>query len=215
MSHLKVLGVCVGMVQTNCYIVYEEERKEAVIIDPGDEASRLMKIIQDYGLLPKAILLTHAHFDHIMAVPELKEHYQIPIYAHEKERVVCEDASVNLSGSWMRTPLTIHPDVYLTDDEIVEAAGLTFKTLYTPGHTIGSVSYYMEKEKVLFSGDTLFCRSLGRTDLETASTEMIIDSILNKLLVLPDEVVVYPGHNNETTIAAEKKYNPVAMGYRG
>jgi glyoxylase-like metal-dependent hydrolase (beta-lactamase superfamily II) len=137
-GNVKVVEVCVGEVQTNCYLVCNEERQEAVLIDPGDEISQLMSLIDWLDL--KAILLTHAHFDHVMAVPYIQEEYKAPVYVHEKERVVCEDPDVNLSGSWMRNPIIIHPDVYLTDGEIIDVAGMQFKTIYTPGHTIGSVS---------------------------------------------------------------------------
>lgn len=154
-----------------------------------------------------AILLTHGHFDHIWGANELRRLSGAPIYAYEEEKDVCEDASKNVSDQAGR-PETVAADNYLKDGAQLDLAGMHFQLIATPGHTKGSCCYYMEKEKVLFAGDTLFEGSVGRTDFPTGSMGRLVHSIKERLLVLPEDTIVYPGHGDETTIADEKKYNP-------
>ena len=166
------------------------------------------------GLKPEAILLTHGHFDHIMAAKELKETWNVPIYACEKEIDVLTDGQKSLVAGYFREPYTITPDVTVKEGDELSIAGFTWKVFETPGHTIGSCCYYIKKESVLFSGDTLFAGSYGRTDFPTGSGRQIAESVRRLLSTLPDDTMVYPGHMDTTTIGFEKKYNPLsgAMG---
>lgn len=199
---LCIKRIVVGPVRTNCYIVYKKGSSEAVIIDPGDEAFEIERQLTGLNLKPTAILLTHGHFDHIGAVPVLKSHYGIPVYAYRSEKEILT-TDMNL-GRMMGESLYVDADVYLTDGFILNEAGIKFKVIHTPGHTVGSCCYLMEDEKVLFSGDTLFYHSHGRTDFPTGSQSAIIRSIVDKLLVLDDDIAVYPGHEEDTTIGSER-----------
>ena len=162
----------------------------------------------DEGLRLKAVLLTHGHGDHILAVNDLKKTFGIPVYAAADEESLLRDPDRNLSASLFGCPVTVGPDVLLRDGETFEAAGISLRMLLTPGHTPGSCCYYSEEEKILFSGDTLFCASVGRTDFPGGSSRELLRSIREKLLVLPEDVTVYPGHGESTSIGYEKKYNP-------
>ena len=210
MSEIRVKRLVVGIVGTNTYLVYDEETKKAVVVDPGDRADLILEAAERLELMPEAILLTHGHFDHIMAANELKAAWHVPVYACKKEEEIMGDWEKNLVASYYDTPYTVKADVLEEEGDTFEAAGFVWKVLETPGHTIGSCCYYIEKEKVLFSGDTLFCGSYGRTDLPTGSGRMIIGSVTRLLKELPDDVMVYPGHMDETTIGFEKKNNPLA-----
>jgi glyoxylase-like metal-dependent hydrolase (beta-lactamase superfamily II) len=210
MSEMKIIEMSVGQVQTNCYLAYHEDTREGIIVDPGDNAIGIMARIQKENILPVAILLTHGHFDHMLAATKLKEQYNIPIYAHEKEKAVLLDPEANLTGSWLNHPIQVEADYYVKDHEILHLAGFDLEVIHTPGHTIGGVCYYVADEKVLFAGDTLFYRSFGRYDLLTASPEMLLDSLVNRLFVLPDDVKAYPGHGQSTVIGEEKVKNPAA-----
>ncbi|MBQ7797369.1 MAG: MBL fold metallo-hydrolase [Lachnospiraceae bacterium] len=209
MSEIRIKSLLVGMVQTNCYLVYDEETKRGVIIDPGDSANLISSKCKEFGIKPEAILLTHGHFDHILAARELKEEWNVKIYSSEKEVEILEDGSKNMMLKWFRKAFSLTPDVTLTDGETFELAGFTWKMLLTPGHTIGSCCYYIEEEEVLFAGDTLFQNSYGRIDLPTGNAMDMVASV-KKLLTLPEDVMVYPGHMDVTTIGHEKKYNPLA-----
>ena len=198
---------CVGQVATNCYFAINEETKEMLVIDPGDSAQMLAEKIKKEGLKPKAVLLTHGHFDHAMAAEELAELFGIPVYAHEAEKDTLQDSGKNVSIMIGRRD-SYHADVYVRDGEVLQLAGMELKVLHTPGHTAGGCCYYLEKEKVLFSGDTLFCQSVGRTDFPGGSMSKLVRSIKEKLMALPDEVRVYPGHMGLTTIGTERARNP-------
>ena len=188
MADLKVRHLVVGAVATNCYIAENKKTKEALIIDPGDNAARIVQIIKEDGVVPVAVLLTHGHFDHAMAAQEVAEQYGIKIYAHETEKETLETPQINLSGMIGRT-LTFHADCYVKDGEILNLAGFEIRVLHTPGHTQGGVCYYIEEEKALFSGDTLFCQSVGRTDFPTGKSSTLIHSIQDKLMPLPDDTI--------------------------
>ncbi len=213
MSNFKLIELTVGMVMTNCYIGYNDDTREAFIVDPGDDARRISQAVREQKLNVKAILLTHGHFDHIMAVPELKAEFGVPVYAHEAEEGLLQDTQMNLSAPWVGRALSLSAEQLLKDGEKFELAGFEIQAIHTPGHTAGGVSYYLEAEKVLFSGDTLFRGSYGRVDLPTASGAEIARSINEKLLPLPEETAVYPGHERETTIGSERKYNPLSRGF--
>ena len=209
---MEIKRLIVGMVQTNCYIAYNPETKEAVIVDPGDEAERIAAAAE--GLAVKAILLTHGHFDHVTAMEDLRRKWGVPVYAHEAEAEILADPGKNLSCQFTGGGFGMKADVLLKDQESFEAAGYTFKTIHTPGHTAGSCCYYEEAEKVLFAGDTLFEGSYGRIDFPTGSGRQMVHSVAEVLFDLPEDVAVYPGHMGYTTIGDEKRYNPLA-GYRG
>ena len=209
MSKIRIKSLVVGMVETNCYVIYNDETKAAVLVDPGDSAKQISAKCREWGITPEAILLTHGHFDHIMAADELKEEWNLKIYSSAKEVEVLTDGSKNLMLKWYRKQYSLTPDVTLEDGEEFDLIGFRWKLIVTPGHTIGSCCYYIEDEDVLFSGDTLFQMSYGRIDFPTGNAMQMLASV-KKLLTLPEDVMVYPGHNGPTTIAHEKKYNPLA-----
>lgn len=204
---MKVEQYCVGQVQTNCYFAINEETQEALIVDPGDSAEFLAEKINQKDLKPKAVLLTHGHFDHAMAAEELAEIYGIKIYAHEAEKDTLKQPGLNASGMIGRRD-SYRADIFVKDGEVLNLGGMELKVLHTPGHTEGGCCYYAEKEQVLFSGDTLFCQSVGRTDFPRGSMSQLIRSIKEKLLLLPNTVKVYPGHMGVTTIGMERSSNP-------
>ena len=204
---MKIYSYPLGMIYTNCYIVTNEDTKEGLIIDPSDQAADIKARIQELEITPVAILLTHGHFDHIMAAKDLKETYHIPVLAGEKERAMLEDYNLNGTLSVGRN-YTLSADRLLKDGEELTLGGLKIKVIHTPGHTAGSVCYYFEKEKVLLSGDTLFLESVGRTDMPTGNTHDLLESLNRKLMLLPDDVIVYPGHGDKTAIGHEKANNP-------
>ena len=199
-------SLVVGPVGTNCYIL-SNDAKDCIIVDPGDEAGRISALIDSEKLHVSAILLTHGHFDHIGAVNELRAVYACPVYAGADEEKMLKDPALNSCGFGLGAPIVIEDVTYLQDEQIICPAGFSIKTLFTPGHTPGGVCYYLEKEGILFSGDTLFCMSVGRTDFPGGSSSTLIRSIKTKLLPLPDSTKVYTGHGEETDIAFEKANN--------
>ncbi len=205
MGELKVGKMVLGMVETNCYFVYDSETGDAVVIDPAKDG--LYDKLSQNGLHVKGILLTHGHFDHIMGTRELSEKSGAKLYALDLEDEVCRNSSLNASDQ-IRRPYTAEPDVLVSDGDEIEIAGIRFKVYATPGHTIGSCCYYIESVKWLFTGDTLFCGSIGRSDLPTGSGETIMDSVMKIVDTFDGDVKVYPGHGESTTIAREKEYNP-------
>lgn len=209
MSDIRIKTYVLGMVSTNCYFIYKESDRKAVIIDPADNAHFILNKCREMDLTPEAILLTHGHFDHIMAVKDIVRAFPVKVYAGERETGLLEKPDVNLSWSYVNEQLEILPDVKVKDQEELDIIGLRWKVLATPGHTAGSVCYWIPQEEALFSGDTLFCESYGRTDLPTGNTSQILES-LSQLFKLPENTVVYPGHGEATTIGHEKQYNPAA-----
>lgn len=207
MGKLQIAHYMVGPVQTNCYFAINKETKEALVIDPGEEAARLMQQIREQGLTVAAILLTHGHFDHAGAAEELSTLCNAPIYAHEAEKETLE--SEKLNACWMiGRKETYRADLFVKDEQELDLAGFHIRVLFTPGHTRGGCCYYFPYENVVFSGDTLFQMSVGRTDLEGGSMSQIVRSIQEKLMPLPEQTVVYPGHGEATTIETERMYNP-------
>lgn len=207
MAELKIERMVLGICQTNCYFVYREGNEEAIVFDPADEGDVIYEALCEKNLRAAGILLTHGHFDHIWGSGRLRERTGTKLYAFEKEKALCEDAQANVSAQ-MGRPYTVTPDRYLKDGEQVCLAGLTCRVIATPGHTVGGCCYYFEEDGLLISGDTLFEESVGRTDFPTGSMSDLIRSIKEKLFVLPEEVQVFPGHGEATTIGMEKKYNP-------
>lgn len=198
----------VGMVATNCYIAINKETNEALVIDPGDEADRLAQEMQRLGVIPVAILLTHGHFDHAGAANALAQRYGILVYAHEKEQDTLENPNINLSGPMIGRPAKYKADIYLRDEQEVDLAGFHLRVLFTPGHTAGGCCYYIAREDVVFSGDSLFCGSIGRTDFPGGSASTLVSAVKDKLMQLPENTLVLPGHDARTTIETERMYNP-------
>lgn len=206
MSTLKIGCMSMGAAPTNCYYIYEEGGAEAFVVDPPIAGKRIYDSLLQIGLQVKIILLTHAHYDHILGVEELVEASGAEVYAFEDEKSLCEDAELNCSAR-VRKPCTVKTDVYLKDGDDIPLGEMVCKVISTPGHTKGSCCYYFEEAGMLISGDTLVRESAGRTDLPTGDKEKLRKSIIEKLFVLPDDTNVYPGHEDETTIGYEKKHN--------
>ncbi len=192
---------------TNCYFAINEDTKETIIIDPADKAEVLIQNINREGLKPVAIFLTHGHFDHILAVSEIVERFQIPIYASEEEKELLETPSMNLSVSLGKN-IALTPTDLLNDKDVIKLAGAEITVIHTPGHTSGGVCYLFKENKFLFSGDTLFEGTVGRADLPTGNLNTLLDSLNRKLMTLPDDITVFPGHGESTTIGHERNTNP-------
>ena len=203
----EVLRYIVGPVCTNCYLLVNHKTGELLVVDPGDQAQLIEKRIEKTGAKLVAILLTHGHFDHAGAAEELADKYQISIYAHEAERETLEDPGLNLCGM-IGEHKVYHADIFVKDEEVLNLAGFSIRVFFTPGHTIGGCCYYIADEKILFSGDTLFQESVGRTDFPRGSASDLIRAIREKLMPLPDDVTVYTGHDESTLIGYERMHNP-------
>ena len=205
---MSVRKMILGPVQTNVYFYINDDTKEAVLIDPADNPERILEFAGRNGINIKAICLTHGHFDHVMGLKGVQDATKAKVYACREEKRLLTDDEHNLSSEAVGVACTVEDYIPLSDGDVIEEAGKKLKLIFTPGHTEGSCCYYIEDEKILFSGDTLFCCSVGRTDLPTGSSQKMLDSLNKKLLVLPEDVRVYPGHGEETDIGYEKKYNP-------
>ncbi len=203
MKQLDIYSMVLGPVQTNVYLAVNRETKQCLIVDPAYDAERIIGEIEKLQAFPAAVLLTHGHYDHIMAVNEITEHFDLPVICSSLEDAVLRDPALNLSGAY-----TVEADTLLADEQELTLAGMRIKALSTPGHTAGGMCYYLPDEEVLFSGDTLFWRSVGRSDLPTGDEKTLLQSIRKKLLPLPDETYVLPGHGPASTIGAERRQNP-------
>ncbi|MCH7321734.1 MBL fold metallo-hydrolase [Solibacillus sp. MA9] len=205
-----------GPIQTNCYII-SNKNKECLIFDPGEEGARIVKQLRSNGLKPLAILLTHTHFDHIGAVEALQEVFNVPLYVHEKEVAWLGDPLKNGSGKYAELPNYIvkapkEEHILRTEGELT-IGDFTFDVVHTPGHSPGSVSFIFKEDGFAIVGDTLFEQSIGRTDLIGGSMEVLLKSIHDKLLSLPEDTIIYPGHGGYTTPAAEMNHNPFLNGF--
>ena len=189
-----------GSLQTNCYIAIDEETNKAAIIDPGAQANYLIKEIEALGIEIDVVLLTHCHFDHNGAVVELKDKYKVDVYLNEAEE---EYMNIDTSGIFGKLPKFYK---YLYESQEIKVGSLTFKTIFTPGHTKGGTCFLVEDN--VFTGDTLFNTSIGRTDFLGGSYNELINSIETKLMILDNNVNVYPGHGPKSTIIHERMKNP-------
>ncbi len=198
----------VGPLQCNCTLLGDEEAGEAIVIDPGDEVARIHRRLTDLGLKLKQILVTHAHIDHVGGALKLKSLTGAPIYLNENDLPLLGLMSAQAAWLGIQTPDTAPPDESLTDGMRVGLENYPAKVLHTPGHTQGSICLHFVPLKMVIAGDTLFAGSIGRTDLPGGDYNLIIDSIQKRLLALPDETKILPGHGPATTIGAERKTNP-------
>ncbi len=197
-----------GPVQTTCSVVSSQGR--AVIVDPAANATKIIQYLGTKKLIPEAILLTHGHFDHIGAVNELAAKYSLPIYAHKSEKEYFDQPEVNLSTMTYQ-PFVLSEDLdyhWLADGATLTCLDTQVKIFHVPGHTSGSLCYYFVKDRMVFTGDTLFKQSIGRTDFIYGNHQQLVTGIRQKLLTLPDDTLVYPGHGDCTTVADEKRNNP-------
>ncbi|MGN1267339.1 MAG: MBL fold metallo-hydrolase [Dorea sp.] len=204
---MKVEKFVTGIISTNCYLVINEDTKQAVIIDPAACPKKILNYIEENELSIEAILLTHGHFDHIMGIDGFLERFKVPVYVHEADEETMNDPRLNQSAVYTNG-YTFAGAQYLRDKQTLDLAGYTFEVIHTPGHTRGCCCYYVADENVLFSGDTLFYCSVGRTDFENSSMSDMVHSVREKLFKLPDETLVYPGHMGATKISYEKTHNP-------
>lgn len=213
---LNVKTFSLGPVQTNCYII-SNKQKDCIIFDPGEEFKKIQKVLQANQLKPIAIFLTHTHFDHIGAVNELRNQYDLPLYVHEKEVEWLGDPMKNGSGKYAELPDYIvekpDPGHIIRKEQQFDMNGFRFKAVFTPGHSPGSISYIFEDDGFAIVGDTLFERSIGRTDLVGGSLKVLLAAIHDKLLVLPEDTIIYPGHGSHTTPSEEMDANPFLNGF--
>ena len=198
----------VGPLQCNCTILGDEETREAIVVDPGDEISRIHLRLKAHGLTLKQILITHAHIDHIGGALKLKSLTGAPIFLNEDDLPLLQIMAEQAAWVGVETPQTAPPDEALTDGRRVGLDNYPAQVLHTPGHTQGSICLLFAPLKMVLAGDTLFAGSIGRTDLPGGNSRQIIHSIQSRLLTLPDETIVVPGHGPATSIAIERKSNP-------
>lgn len=199
-------AMAVGVYYANCYIVGSDSTKEAAIIDPGAEFSRIDKKISELGLTPKIIILTHAHGDHIGAVKDFVDKYGTKVYIHKDDAAALIDGARNLSKTLAGKSVSIKPDVELKDGDVIKLGDLNFEIIHTPGHTKGGIC--IKVGNIMMTGDTLFNKSIGRTDFPGGSFDEIIKSIQEKIFKYDDDTIIYPGHNSPSTIKSERTGNP-------
>ncbi len=204
--------LAVGPFQENCYIIGDEASGEGALIDPGDEATRIALAVEQTGLEIAQIIVTHAHIDHVRAVAPLVDEYTCPVLMHEEAEAMMKtlpQQGIMMGIKFGKVPAV---DRHIADDEVLEVGPLRLRSLYTPGHAPGHLSFYVEDEDLVFSGDALFSGNVGRTDLMGGSMDLLMKSISERLLTLPDETRVLSGHGPETTIGQERTHNPFLGG---
>lgn len=199
-------AMAVGSYYSNCYIAGSDSTKEAAIIDPGADFTKIENKVKELGLTPKIIILTHAHGDHIGAVKEFVEKYGTKVYIHREDAEMLKDGNKNFSKILTGKSMSIIPDVELEDKDEIKLGDLKFEIIHTPGHTRGGIC--IKVENIMMTGDTLFNKSIGRTDFPGGSFDEIIQSIKEKIFKYDDDTIIYPGHNSPSTIKSEKIGNP-------
>jgi hydroxyacylglutathione hydrolase len=199
----------VGLLQCNCTILGDEKTGEAIVIDPGDDAEKILQALKQHGLKPKQIICTHTHIDHVGAIDDLQKKSGVPAAIHKADLTLFEHLDVQAQFSGLPEPIAGVIDSFVQDGDAVACHGIELGVLHTPGHTPGSSSFHLKSDRnVLFTGDTLFRQSIGRTDLWGGSYEEIIRSIQRKLMTFDDDTLVISGHGPSTTIGAERRSNP-------
>jgi hydroxyacylglutathione hydrolase len=201
----------VGPLACNCTILGDEETREAIVIDPGDDVARIHKRLADAGLKLKQIIVTHAHIDHVGGALKLKRLTGAPVLLNENDLPLLNMMDTQAAWLGVRPPEVAPPDEGLTDGKIVGLENYPAKVLHTPGHTQGSICLHFAPVKLLVAGDTLFAGSIGRTDLPGGNFDQIMDSLRTRLMTLPDETQVLPGHGPTTTIGEERHSNPFLL----
>ena len=198
--------------QENCYVIGDEESMTGAIIDPGDEAARIALTVERVGLEISQIIVTHSHIDHVGAVAQLVDEYMCPVLMHNEAEAMLKTVPQQAMMMGMRFGKVPKVDRHIGDEEILEVGSLRLRSLYTPGHAPGHLAFLVEDEDTVFSGDALFAGSVGRVDLPGGSMEVLMKSISQRLLILPDETHVLSGHGPETTIGRERVSNPFLGG---
>jgi glyoxylase-like metal-dependent hydrolase (beta-lactamase superfamily II) len=198
----------VGPLQCNCSIIGDEQSREAMVIDPGDQIEDILDILRSENLSLKQIVITHAHIDHVGGAMKLKAATGAPILMNQNDQALLKMLDMQAAWVGMRPPGTVEVDETISEGRILKIGEISTNIVHTPGHTEGSICLYFPQQKRLIAGDTLFAGSIGRTDLPGGSMEKIIRSLHTKLLVLPDETEVIPGHGSPTTIGEERESNP-------
>jgi glyoxylase-like metal-dependent hydrolase (beta-lactamase superfamily II) len=205
---MKIKTLIVGPIETNCYLVYCTLTKEGVVIDPGDEGEKIINAINDLGIRIKYIINTHGHYDHIKANKKVKDATGAKILIHVYDAPMLIDPEKNLSYFMKEKAEGIMADQELNDGDIISFGNIDLKVLHTPGHTPGCISLLCSKEKICFTGDTLFYGSVGRTDLPGGNYKTLVNSLKEKMINLSNEIRIYPGHGPYSTIGEEKRINP-------
>ncbi len=203
---MNIIALQVGSLATNCYLVYDEETKDGVVIDPGGDGDYITKEIAAHKMNVKAVLLTHGHADHIMALEKVRAQANVPVLMHKADAPMLANANKNLSFFVGEAITCDAAERFVADEEEIALGSLSFRVLHTPGHTPGGCCYQFGLD--VFCGDTIFSESIGRTDLPGGSYQQLLESIQGKILRLPDDASLYPGHGPKTTVGWERRMNP-------
>jgi hydroxyacylglutathione hydrolase len=205
----------VGMLACNCSIFGDETTREAIVIDPGDDIGKILAILEKHSLRVKAIVITHAHIDHIGGAKKMKAATGAPVYMNDDDRELYNHLDIQATWLGMEPPEMTEIDAPAREGDTLELGAAEFQILHTPGHTRGSIALWIPSENKLVAGDTLFRESIGRTDLPGGDSKKILVSIQSKLMKLPEEALVIAGHGPNTTIGHEKEHNPFLTGRQG